>query len=106
MKKVFLLCLCCIIILVISLSFNVVLVYEIVVNALNTIKDIELYIFIRVIGFVLKLEDECSIREKLRLFFEKLKDFLKLEFFVISMIEENEFKTFMFYMKSKVDNFF
>lgn len=104
MKKVSLLCLCCITILATSLSFNVVSAHEIAVNAPNTIKDIESYISNRAIGFVLKLEDECPIREKLRSFFEKLKDLLKLESSVTPMIEENEPKTFMSHMKSKADN--
>lgn len=104
MKKVYLLCLCCITILATILSFNVVSAQGIAVNAPNTIKDIESYISNRAIGFVLKLEDECPIREKLRSFFEKLKDLLKLESSVTPMIEENEPKTFMSHMKSKADN--
>jgi len=74
------------------------------VNPPNTIKDIEPYISDRALGFVLKLENNCPIREQLRSFFEKLKDLLKLESSVTPLIEDNEPKTFKFDLKSKSEN--
>jgi hypothetical protein len=102
MRKVYLFFVCCIV--ATSLTLNVVLAHETVVNPPNTIKDIEPYISDRALGFVLKLENNCPIREQLRSFFEKLKDLLKLESSVTPLIEDNEPKTFKFDLKSKSEN--
>lgn len=102
MRKVSLLFFCCIV--ATSLSLNVVLAHEMVTSPPNTVKDIEPYISNRALGFVLKLENSCPIREQLRSFFQKLKDLLKLESSVTPLIENNEPKTFQFDLKSKSEN--
>lgn len=104
MTRVSFLFLCCITIYATSLCLNSVSAHEDVVNPPDTIKDIEPYISSRAIGFVLKLENDCPIREHLRSFFDKLKDLLKLESSVTPLIEDKEPETFKLDLKSKADN--